>query len=316
MNIIFFGSAQFAVAPLCALISARHKISLVVTQPDRKKGRHLIRSATPVKQEALRHGLELFQPENINGNVSLQALRVRRPDLFIVVAYGQILSTELLEIPKIMPVNIHASLLPKYRGAAPVNWALINGENETGITIMKIIRKMDAGPVILQEPVPIDAQDDAITLEEKLSQAGSVLLLKALSAIKEDKYRLLPQDEKTASMAPKLKKNDGLIDWHKPAVKICDLVRGCVEWPGAFTHYQGKLIKIYKAEVGSKVLKFLSSKVGEITEVTKNAIVVTCGEGNLAIKELQIEGRRRMAIEEFISGHKISVGEILSSSTS
>lgn len=311
MKIIFFGSSQFAVEPFCALIGAGYDISLVVTQPDRKKGRHLLKSATAVKEEAVRHGLSVFQPEDINCEYSLEVLKSKRPDLFVVVAYGQILSAELLCIPKLMPLNIHASLLPKYRGAAPINWALINGEKKTGITIMKLIRKMDAGPVILQEALPISAQDDAVTLEEKLSRLGSALLLRALSAIKTHEYRLLPQNEKSASLAPKLEKKDGLIDWRKPAREVCDLVRGCVEWPGAFTHYKGRLLKIYKAEISSKVLSFSSSKVGQIMEVLKDRIVVSCGRNSLAIEELQIEGRRRMTAEEFIVGHKISVGEIL-----
>jgi len=234
-----------------------------------------------------------------------------RPDLFVVIAYGQILSSGILNIPKIFSVNVHASLLPKYRGAAPINWALIKGEKTTGITAIKMAKEMDAGPIILQKEIEVSNDDTAITLEGKLSGMAAQLVLAVLSSLEENDYNLMPQDEDNIGFAPKLKKEDGRIDWNKPAWDIYNLIRGCISWPGAFTYYKGKLLKIYKARVSSQVRKFASSNPGEILEASKEGIVVSTGKGNIIIEELQIEGKRRMKAEEFISGHKISAGDRL-----
>ena len=310
-NIVFFGSSEFAVPSLRALIAGGYKVSCVVTQPDRQKGRGLSLAPTVIKTVAEESNLKIYQPQRINIPEAIKFLKDLNPDLFVVISYGQILSREILEIPKTFSINAHASLLPKYRGAAPINRALINGERTTGVTLMKMTEKMDAGPIILQKNAEIDDEADYLTLEAKLSQVAAELLVDSLKPIEKGNYKLRDQDEGSVSFAPKLKKEDGCIDWDKPAADIYNLIRGCVSWPGAFTYYQGKLLKIYKAGVSLQVSKFASSVPGEILEASKEGIVVSTGRGNISIKELQIAGKRRMRAEEFISGHKISAGEVL-----
>lgn len=212
MNIIFFGSAQFAVSALEVLIKSAHDVVCVVTQPDKKKGRHLHLAVTDVKSTALVAELNVFQPLDIKSKDSVMHLKSFKPDLFVIVAYGQILSQEVLDIPKIMPINIHASFLPAYRGAAPINWALINGESSTGVTIMKVTRKMDSGPIINQEKIRIEQGDTAITLEKKLHSLGAKLLLETLKAIEGGVFKLLPQDEKKRVLHLSLKKRTVLFN--------------------------------------------------------------------------------------------------------
>jgi methionyl-tRNA formyltransferase len=315
MNIVFFGSSNFAVPSLKALITKGEKISCVVTQPDRQKGRGLTLESTQIKRVSLEFGLRVYQPQKVNTPEVIQFLRDLSPDLFVVIAYGQILGQEILNIPKIFSINVHGSLLPKYRGAAPINWAIIKGEKTAGITIIKMVREMDAGPIILQQEINISDDDTAITLGYKLSRKACEILPDVIKNIEIESYKLIDQDEGKASFAPRLKKEDGLIPWDKPAQDIYNLIRGCFGWPGAFTYYQGKLLKIYKARVSSRVLGFLSSQVrrlpGEIINVSKEGIVVATGEDSLVIEELQLEGKRRMKAEEFIAGHKILPKEIL-----
>lgn len=307
MKIVFFGSSHFAVPALEGLIKNKHKILCVVTQPDKKKGRHLHLGVTDVKATALKAKLKVFQPENVNTAKSVEFLKSFNADLFVIVAYGQILSQEVLDIPRVFPLNIHASLLPKYRGAAPINWAIIKGERVTGVTIMQVIKKMDSGPVILQKESVILDSDDAVSLELKLRELGVELLLKAIPLIKGNDYKLICQEEGKVTFAPKLKKSDGLINWNKQAKEIANLIRGSLPWPGAFTHYSGKLIKIYKAKViGCPVSQLAGYPVGQVLAVSKDGISVTTGKGILLIQELQVEGKRRMTAEEFIAGHKIS----------
>ncbi|MDD3088195.1 MAG: methionyl-tRNA formyltransferase [Candidatus Omnitrophica bacterium] len=306
MKIIFFGSAHFAIPALEGLIENKHKILCVVTQPDKKKGRHLHLGVTDVKALALKAKLKVFQPENINTPASVKFLNSLNADLFVIVAYGQLLSQEVLDIPKAFPINIHASLLPRYRGAAPINWAVIRGDKVTGVTIMQVTRKMDSGSIIMQKELSIGEDDDAVSLESKLRDIGAQLLLKAIPIIKSKDHKLTVQDEKKVVYAPKLKKSDGLIDWHKPALEINNLIRGTLPWPGAFTHYKGKLLKIYKANVADSIDCNLSiHKAGEVIDVSKGRLYVNTGKGVLSIQELQIEGKRRMKVEEFIAGHKI-----------
>jgi len=311
MNIIFFGSDNFAVLPLESLFDSKLKISCVVTQPDKKKGRGLHLDGTDIKKIASRQGIEIFQPEDINYSDSINFLRKMQPDLFIVIAYGQIFSKELLEIPRSGSINIHASLLPKYRGAAPINWAVINGERSTGVSAIKMSEKMDAGEIIGQKEIGIDIEDTSATLANKLSNLGSSLLLEVLNAVQHDKIRGVKQDEGMATFAPKLKKDDGSIDWNKSAQEIHNLVRGCVDWPGAFTYYKGKLLKIIKARVIFPLEeKNVPGSRGEIIKILKDDLIVTCGKGDLVIEELQIEGKRRMLVKEFIAGHKVFTGDI------
>ncbi len=306
MKIVFFGSSHFAVPALECLIKNKHKVLCVVTQPDKKKGRHLRLGPTDIKELAFKSKLKVFQPENINTPDSVRLLKSLDADLFVIVSYGQLLSQEVLDIPKIFPLNIHASLLPKYRGAAPINWAIIRGESITGVTIMQVTKKMDSGAIIMQREIPIKEEDDAVSIELKLRDIGADLLLCSLLKIKEKDYKLIVQDEKSVTYAPKLKKSDGLIDWNSPAWKIANLVRGALPWPSAFTHYNGRLLKVFRAKVtvnlGNQSYNYFP---GQVLSVSKEGISVLTGKDTLLIQELQIEGKRRMKARDFIAGHKI-----------
>lgn len=312
MKIIFFGSSHFAIPSLEALIKSGYEVVCVVTQPDKKKGRHLHLSATDVKATAMAAGLNVFQPEKINSPEALDYLKSLCADLFVIVAYGQILSQEILDIPKIFPINLHASLLPKYRGAAPINWAIIRDEKTTGVTVIKVIRKMDAGPILTQKEIAITEADDSITLEDKLRKLGAELLIDTLKSIKNKTYQLTVQDEKKAVMAPKLKKENGRIDWRNTANEIHNRIRGCLPWPGAYTYYKGKLLKIFKAKV-SKVITFQDCfERAVVVEITpdKHEISIATAKGNLVIEELQLEGGKRMNSKDFVHGHKVKAGDI------
>lgn len=311
MEIVFFGSSNFAVPSLKALLSSKHMISCIITQPDKKKNRGLSLAITPVKTVAEEKEIKIYQPQQINSVEAIEFLKQLNADLFVIIAYGQILSLDILNIPKIFSINLHASLLPKYRGAAPINWAIINGDTQTGLTIIKMNEEMDRGEIILQKKINIDTIDTAATLEKKLATEGADLLLECLDKIENRNFKLKPQDETKVSFAPKLKKKDGLVNWQAQAIQILNLIRGTTDWPGAFTYYNGKLLKIYKAKVSSSVPEFASSLPGKIIEVSKKGIVVAAGKDNLIIEELQIEGKRRMKVEEFIAGHKVCRGEIL-----
>ncbi|MBU4251589.1 MAG: methionyl-tRNA formyltransferase [Candidatus Omnitrophica bacterium] len=310
MRIIFFGSAHFAVPALEALIESKHELACVVTQPDKQKGRHLQVTGTDVKSTAVLAKLKIFQPENINSQESVKFLKGLDADLFVIVAYGQIFSQEVLDIPKIMPINIHASLLPRYRGAAPINWAIINAEKKAGVSIMYVSLKMDSGPVILQKETKIEEKDTAVSLEEKLRYLGAELLIDALKIIDSRNYRLLEQDEDKVIIAPKLKKEDGLIDWAAPAVNIHNQVRGVLPWPGAFTGYRGKILKIFRTEV-LPLFSIHKPVPGEVVRADKRGLVVACARGFLEIKELQLEAGKRMSAQNFIIGHKLIAGEVL-----
>ncbi|MFZ2356320.1 MAG: methionyl-tRNA formyltransferase [Candidatus Omnitrophota bacterium] len=312
MNIIFFGSGNFAVPSLRALAAIQHNLLCVVTQPDKKQGRGLHLASTIIKETAKELNLKFYQPPDINSVESIEFLKSLKSDLFVVIAYGQILSGKVLNVPKFFAINIHASLLPKFRGAAPINWAIIKGEKNTGVTVMKMTREMDAGPIILQNSVNINIEDNAASLGEKLSKTGADLLIKTLPMIEGNNYNALEQDKSVVTFAQKLTKKDGLINWQSSAGEINNLIRGCYVWPGAFTYYKGKLLKICKAKAFLSIEEKSSKPIpGEITRVLKDNIVVCSGKGDLIIEELQIEGKRKMLVKEFIAGHKMCAGEIL-----
>lgn len=318
MKIVFLGSAQFAVSSLKAILGAGYDISCVVTQPDKAKGRGLHLEGTPVKLAAKAAGIKIYQPKEVNSAQSIELFKKLDPDLFVVIAYGQILAQEVLDIPRLMVINAHASLLPKYRGAAPISWAIINGERETGVTIMKVIRKMDAGPIIAQGKLDIGDSDNECIMEKKLAKLAAELSVNAIKAIKDDNMKLVLQDNVKATYAPKLKKENGLIDWGKSAQEIYNLIRGVCGWPGAFTYYRGKLLKIYESQGLSPEKAILSYegtvpkgvKPGQILCISKDGILVACGSGAILIKELQVEGKRVMSAQEFILGHKVCIGDI------
>ncbi|MDP2921218.1 MAG: methionyl-tRNA formyltransferase [Candidatus Omnitrophota bacterium] len=319
MKIVFFGSSSFAV-PILEELAKSEGVAMVVTQPDREKGRALKVAPTAVKSKAEELGIEIFQPDKVNTKEAIEFFKKINADLFIVVSFGQILSNAVLSLPKLYCLNIHASLLPKYRGAAPINWAIANGEKETGVTIMRMNEKMDEGDIALKEIVVISEEDNAITLSEKLSKKGAKVLLDAIRLIKDNKIEFTSQDHKKATFAPKLKKEDGAIDWGKDASEICNRIRAFTPWPGCYRYADKKILKIWKASAVTES-NFAScrrqlaklDKPGTILEANKNGILVKTGKGVLNIEELQLEGSRRMTAEEFLAGHKqLSPGAILS----
>ncbi|OIO32907.1 MAG: methionyl-tRNA formyltransferase [Candidatus Omnitrophica bacterium CG1_02_40_15] len=310
MKIVFFGSSNFAV-PILGELAKNENIVLVITQPDRQKGRSLKIAPTAVKLKAGELGIKIFQPVKVNSKESIEFLKKFNADLFIVVSFGQMLSKPVLSLPKLYCLNIHASLLPKYRGAAPINWAIANGEKETGVTIMRMNEKLDEGDVILKKILPVSEQDNAVTLSEKLSIKGANILLDAIRLIRDNEVKFIVQDHNKATYAPKLKKEDGLINWANSADEICNRIRAFAPWPGCFTHLDKKILKIYKAipvhlsdEPSGSPDRWAKSEPGAILEINKNGILVKTGKGALKIEELQLEGSRRMTTKEFIVGHK------------
>ena len=310
MKIVFFGSSSFA-APILEKLAKSEEIALVVTQPDRQKGRALKIAPTAVKLKAEELGIKTFQPPDVNSRDSIEFLKKINADLFIVASFGQIMSKVVLGLPKLHCLNIHASLLPEYRGAAPINRAIANGEKETGVTIMRMNEKMDEGDIALKDTLSIGEQDDAIALTEKLSAKGAGLLLDAINLIKENKAEFKAQDNSKATYAPKLKKQDGCIDWNLGAEKISCRVRAFAPWPGCFTRLDKKMLKIWKVipiylsgEPDGPPVRWAKNEPGAILEANKNGILVKTGKGVLKIEELQLEGSRRMTAEEFVAGHK------------
>ena len=321
MRIVFFGSSEFAV-PILMALKDKEEVVLIVTQPDRKKGRALKVGCTPVKNLASKWDIEIFQPDNVNSYESIQYLKRFDADVFIVVSFGQILCKGLLDIPSRFPLNLHASLLPKYRGAAPINWAIANGEEKTGVTIIKMNEKMDRGDIILKEEVSIGKNEDAIELSRHLSDKGAEVLLNCITLIKKNALPFMRQDNFEVSCAPKLKKEDGLIDWDSSNIEICNRIRAFVPWPGCWTYWNKKMLKIWKARPYSIIgtgmavpykYKPIKERHGTVIDVNKNGILVSTGQGGIKIEELQLEDRRRMKVEEFIAGHrKMATGTIFS----
>ena len=311
MNIVFFGSSEFAVPSMELLLHRGHKISAVVTQPDRSKGRGLFVSATAVKDFARKASLPVLQPENVNSEDPIDVLTNIQPDLFVVIAYGQLLSGKLLSVPKLFSVNLHASLLPRLRGAAPINWAIIRGEHATGVTVIKLVEDLDAGPIISQKTADILISDTAYSLKNKLAVLGADLLVDTIDDLKGGTYSLREQDNSLVSFAPKLKKNDGLINWSQPASDIDNLIRGCFSWPGAYTYYQGKILKVYKADIVAFDSQRSGYIPGTIVEIRKDGLLIATGDSALLILEVQPEAKRVMSAADFIAGHRVSVGNKL-----
>lgn len=309
MKIIFFGTSDFAVAALKAILLSKHKILGVVTAQDKKKGRGQKLGVSAVKMVAMDKTLPFYQPANLQDVGFLQILKSSRAELFVVCDFGKILTKEVLQIPKRCAINLHASLLPKYRGAAPINWAIIKGEQETGVTVFKMNEFMDQGEIILQRKAKIASSDTACGLETRLARVGACVLLEAIGLIECAKAPFVAQDDREASLAPKLKKEDGLIDWTNSALDIHNQIRGMQPWPGAFTYFQNKLFKIWE----SKLLgDSISKEPGKILDVDpRRGILVQTGKGNLFIVALQLEGRKKMSAAEFILGHTIETGERL-----
>jgi methionyl-tRNA formyltransferase len=306
-RIAFFGTPSFALPTLQSLLGGRDQVVGVVTQPDREKGRGRKVAISPVKELALRHGLNPLQPEKAKEETFQGALRDLQPDLMVVVAYGQILPKSVLRIPKYGAINVHASLLPKYRGAAPIAWAILNGEKVTGVTTMVMDEGMDTGDILLQTEVSIGDGEMCETLHDRLASSGAQLLLETLEKMKVGNIHSIPQDHSRATYAPPFKKEDGHIDWKKEAQEIDRHIRAFNPWPGAFTKWGDQLLKIYKGEIRERAP---AGKTGTVIWVGSDFIEVEAGKDSYFIKEIQLEGRRRMSIREFLSGHPIPVGTV------
>ncbi len=309
MKVVFFGTPKFALPSLNALLESHHQIACVVTRPDRRKGRGRKISPSPVKVLASRNNLLILQPEDITESSLIDSLRGFEPNLFVVVAYGKILPIEILEIPSFYSINLHPSLLPKYRGPAPINWTIINGEKETGVTIFKMDEQMDRGKILVQKKVKIEDDETTETLTTRLAKIGATALMEAIELIEEGKATLRPQAESEATVAPMLRKEDGRIDWAKPSLEIHNFVRGMNPWPSAFTRIEGGVLKVWRT-------KLVPGKaVGEPSEVIgikeDEGMLVATGDGQILITELQIEGKTRMQASQFLLGHKIPIGERL-----
>lgn len=299
MNIIFMGTPEFSLPSLKFLLESKHKILAVVTQPDKVRGRGQKVSFTPVKQFAVENNIPVYQPEKLKGNSEfVNQMKELNPDLFVVVAF-RILPKEVFEIPKYGSFNLHGSYLPKYRGAAPIQWSLINGETETGLTTFKLAEKVDTGNIYLQEKIKIYPEDDFGTLHDRMSEFGAKMVLETVNLIESGSYKLKAQDDSLASPAPKITKEICQIDWNKPATEVHNLVRGLSPYPAAFFIYERKVLKVYKTDVVERI----DLKPFQIQQ-SKKELVIGCGKNALRILELQQEGKRRMGIEDFLRGFK------------
>lgn len=308
MKIVFMGTPDFAVEALKAIIQAGHEVMCVVTQPDKPKGRGKEMQFTPVKQCALEHQIPVLQPVKVREAESVEALRALGADIFVVAAFGQILPKELLTMPKYGCVNIHASLLPKYRGAAPIQWAVINGEKESGVTIQQMGEGVDTGDILLKRAVALDNKETGESLYDKLSRLGAELIVEVLPEIEAGKVIPEKQEEALSTHVGKITKAMGLIDWNKSAEELERLVRGLNSWPSAYTFFRGKTLKIWETEVlGEKE----SGEAGSIAAVTKTSVIVNTGAGKLALTNVQLEGKKRMEVKDFLLGYKVEAGEKL-----
>ncbi|MCR5778640.1 MAG: methionyl-tRNA formyltransferase [Lachnospiraceae bacterium] len=308
MRIIFMGTPDFAVGTLKALHKAGHEIVLVVSQPDRVKGRGKSVSMPPVKECALELGLEIFQPEKIKTEDAIAELRKYEPDLMVVAAFGQILSKEILEMPKYGCINVHASLLPKYRGAAPIQWSIIDGEEKTGVTIMQMDEGLDTGDMIISREVLIGDEETGGSLFDKLAEIGADLCVEAVKLIEDGKAERTPQDHSKSTYAKMLKKDLGDIDFSKSAAEIERLIRALNPWPSAYTHLEGKLLKIWKAKVS---MRSFEVETGSVAFVGNDSFFIQCGEDSLEVFDIQLEGKRRMSVHDFLLGQKLEVGMTL-----
>lgn len=307
MKVVYMGTPDFAVGALEAIIKAGHEVTAVVTQPDRPKGRGKELQISPVKACAMKYGIEVFQPEKIKTPEAVEVLRTFEADIFVVAAFGQILSKEILEMPKYGCVNIHASLLPKYRGAAPIQWAVIDGEEESGVTIQQMNEGIDTGDILMQEVVKLDPKETGASLFDKLADCGAWLIVKTLAGIEKESLTPVKQDDSKSSHAKMLKKDMGKLDFSQEAVVLERKIRGLNSWPSAYTYLKGKTLKIWDADV---VEQDAEGEYGSVCEVTKDSFCIKTGKGCLRMKEVQLEGKKRMEVSAFLLGYPIEEGMI------
>lgn len=310
MKVMFMGTPSFAVPTLEMLIHSKHEVVTVVTQPDRPKGRGNKVQASPVKEVALENDINIIQPEKIKNEEVVAQIKKINPDLIVVVAFGQILSKEILDIPKYGCINIHGSLLPKLRGAAPIQWAIVNGETKTGVTIMYMDVRCDTGDIILKSEIDIEENDTAGTIHDKLSYIGADALKQTIQLIEEGYISREKQDDSLATYAPPLDKKMGLIDWSKSAQEIKCLVKGLNPWPSAYSFYEGKTLKIWDCNVIEEDNK--DGHSGQIVNILPNeGIIIQTGYGQLLITEVQLQGRKRMMASEFVKGCNLEINDFL-----
>ena len=306
MRLAFLGTPAFAVPTLERLVERGHQVLTAVTQPDRPKGRGQTLAPPPVKEAALRLGLPVYQPERVKRPESVDYLRTLAPDAMVVVGYGQIIPQSIIDIPLLGILNVHASLLPKYRGAGPIQWAIVNGETVTGVTIMRIDAGLDTGPLLLKAETAIGGDETALELGRRLSVMGADLLVEALDALTAGRGVPQPQDNAQATYAPMLKKEDGRIDWNGSAVQIHNQVRGMQPWPGAHSSFRGAALHVWRArptEAGA------GHPPGTLVRI--KPLLVACGVGALELIEVQMEGRKRMPAADFANGQRLVENEIL-----
>jgi methionyl-tRNA formyltransferase len=308
MKLVFCGTPQFAVPSLEKLVQSGFDVCLVVSQPDRPQGRGMELAASPVKQSAIRLGLPVVQPEKIKKNEEFQQqLLSLNPEAIIVVGYGRIIPPWMLQLPRLGNINVHASLLPKYRGAAPIQWAIAGGESVTGVTTMRLDEGLDTGDILLQREIPILPADTSVTLAPRLASLGADLLVETLRGLQQGSISPLPQDHSRATLAPILKKEDGSIDFGRTAAEIGNRLRGFQPWPGAYTQFRGKNLKIIAARPAQESLSIAPGALG----IRVDKLFVGCGGGTvLELLQVQPEGKKAITAREFVSGYRPVQGEI------
>ena len=309
MRIVFMGTPDFSVPTLKALVEAGHDVAAVVTQPDKPKGRGKEMQMTPVKVQALEYKIPVYQPAKVRDQAFIQVLREMDADVFVVIAFGQILPKAILDIPPYGCINVHASLLPKYRGAAPIQWAVINGENVSGVTTMYMAEGLDTGDMILKAQVTLDPKETGGSLHDRLSVIGADLLVETLKRLEDQTAVRTPQDDSQAgAYAKMLDKNMGLIDFSRPAEEIERLIRGLNPWPSAYTKLGKKTLKLWDAQVTDKEYE---GAYGSVVEITKDNFTIKTGKGSLVVTDLQLEGKKRMAADAFLRGTALEKGVVL-----
>lgn len=306
MKIVFFGSDNFAAAHLQSLIDSDHQVLACLTQPDRPKGRGMKVVLSTIKECAEKYDIPILQPSTLKQDGLVEELKKFQSDIFIVIAYGRFLPTEILNIPSLGAINVHGSLLPQYRGAAPINWAIINGEKETGLSIIKLTKEMDAGDILAQAKISITDDDTSMTLREKMMKEGPSLLQQTLDDLSENRCTPVAQDHSKVTFAPKLNKELGAIQWGKKADDIYNLIRGSLPWPSAYTSFNGKFLKILEAQVVEQ--DDSQYEPGTVSGVSKEGIIVVAGGGCVLIKQVHLQDSKPMDAHSFVVGHKLQVG--------
>ncbi len=308
MKVVFMGTPDFSVPTLEALYNNGHQVSLVISQADKAKGRGKKVLYTPVKEKALELGLSVYQPDSINSSESIEIIKKEAPDIIVVVAYGQILKESILNIPRFGCINVHASLLPKYRGAAPINWVIINGEETTGITTMFMEKGLDSGDMLLKRETKILDGETAGELHDRLMKLGAELLIETIEDLENRSISRIPQEHEKATYAPIMSKDLGKINWNEKSINIQNLVRGTQPWPGAFTAYKDNNLKILEVDIANK---FNNEESGRVVKVNNEGIFVNTLDNCIVIKQIQFPGKKSMSVSDFLRGNEFEVGVLL-----